>query len=81
MKVVVIRFPDATDISALATGGAVSVKAGTVEIAGGTVNSVASMENPAADTLIPHSHVIPVGSIDLPATPIPGGATGPAVVT
>ena len=80
MKVVVIRFPDTTDISTLDKGSAVSVKVGAVEIAGGTVNSVASMENSTA-TLIPHSHTIPVGSIDLPATPIPGGATGPAIVT
>jgi len=72
MKVVIIRFPDATDVSALTIGSAVSVKIGTTEIVGGAVNSAASMENPTAE-LVPHNHTV--------AIPAPSGTTGPAVIT
>lgn len=65
MKVVVIRFPDTADVSALTVGAAVSVYVGAVTVAGGTVNSVSVMEDPPAATLIPHTH--------------DEGATGPAI--
>ena len=73
MKVVVVRFPDTTDISALTIGSAISVKIGTTEIVGGAVNSVASIENPTIATLIPHNHTV--------AIPAPSGTTGPAIIT
>ena len=65
MKIVVIRFPEATDVSALTWGTVVSVKAGTVEVMGGTVNSMSSMEESPAAVFVPHTH--------------DEGATGPAI--
>ncbi|MDP2659119.1 MAG: hypothetical protein Q8R28_00105 [Dehalococcoidia bacterium] len=67
MKIVVVRFPDTANVSALATGAAVSVKVGTTEITGGTVNSLSSIEDPAP-ALVPHTHAEAPGTTG-PATP------------
>jgi len=65
MKIVIVQFADATDISTLAVDAAVTVGA----VAGGTVIMAGSMQSPPAQTLMPHTH-----TFDAPAA-----VSGPAV--
>ena len=64
MKFVMVQWLDATDISALAVNGTVTVGA----VPGGTIVAAGSTQNPPPQVLLPHTHVVPAiaGSLNLP---------------
>jgi hypothetical protein len=67
MKFVMVQFEDSIDISTLTVNSVVQV--GTVT--NGTIAMNGNMSNPAASTLIPHTHTFDA----------PSAITGPAVQT
>lgn len=70
MKAVTIRFPDTTDLSALAKGKGVAITVDSTTIPGGTVTVIADIEE---QSLPAHTHSIS-------ATGVITGATGEPVI-